>query len=226
MTFLKTINKSIAKKPLSKESKDSKNELNKERYNTISLKEYNKKGKSNKNTTKKFISYKNLNKILNNNMHNKIKTYLYYRTMKENPKNENKKRSDLLFKDKVNFLAINLNLLPPKTKFDTPTYQKISLFNTDRNNSNDKKKENEKKMSFIKISVNSPYYMLNLKRTIKYKRNIINYNEPKTSYNKYINNNLLRMNYYYNNYINTSRFNKNKNTLSYGKKIIKLIIIQ
>ena len=216
MKFVKTINKSITKKPLSKESKDSQNELNKERYyNTISLKEYNKNEKSNKNS-KKYISYKNLGNIMNNNIHNKLKSFLYYRTMKENPKSENKKKNDLLVKEKINFLTINLDSLT-KTKFDTPTFQKISLFNTFRNISNDKQK-NEKKMSLIKNSKNSPYYMLNLKRTSKYKRNKINYNGPKTSFNKYINNNLLRMNYYYNNYNNEIEFNKNKNILSYRKK--------
>ena len=206
ITFVKTINKSITKKPLSKELKDSKNDINKERYNTISLKDYSQKGKSNKSSNN-YLSYKNLSKIVNNNMHNKIKTYLYYRTMKENPKSENKKRSDLLIKEKVNFLTINLDLLP-KTKFGTPTYQKISLFNTARNDSNDKKRENEKKMTLTKISKNSPHYMLNLKRTSKYKRNKINYNGQKTSYNKYINNNKFRINYYYNNNINASDFKK------------------
>ena len=166
-------------------------------------------------------------------MHNKIKTYLYYRTMKENPKSENKKRSDLLIKEKVNFLTINLDLLP-KTKFGTPTYQKISLFNTAGNDSNDKKRENEKKMTLTKISKNSPYYMLNLKRTIKYKRNKINFNGQKTSYNKYINNNKFRINYYYNNNINASDFNKNMlsyrvknnrtNNNSMSKNTIKTII--
>ena len=232
ITFVKTINKSITKKPLSKELKDSKNYTNKERYNTISLKDYSQKGKSNKSSNN-YLSYKNLSKIVNNNMHNKIKTYLYYRTMKENPKSENKKRSDLLIKEKVNFLTINLDLLP-KTKFGTPTYQKISLFNTARNDSNDKKRENEKKMTLTKISKNSPHYMLNLKRTSKYKRNKINFNGQKTSYNKYINNNKFRINYYYNNNINASDFNKNMlsyrvksnrtNNNSMGKNKIKTII--
>ena len=71
-------------------------------------------------------------------MHNKMKTYLYYRTMKENPKIENKNEVIYYFKEKVNFLTINLDLLP-KTKFGMPTNQKISLFNTVRNDSNEKK---------------------------------------------------------------------------------------
>lgn len=217
ITFVKTINKSIAKNSLSKDLlKDSKNEINKERFNTISLKEYNKKAIGGRNPNN-YISYKNLKNLVNNNMHNKIKTYLYYRTMKENPKSENKKRSDLLIKEKVNFLTINLDLLP-KTKFGTPTYQKISLFNTVRNDSDSKQKENESKKTLTKITKNSPHYMLNLKRTSKYRRNKLNYKGPKSSYNKYINNNLVRLNYYYNNYINTSEFNTNKNMLSYRTK--------
>ena len=150
MTFVITINKSIIKKPLSKDLlKDNKNEWNKERFNTIGLKEYTKKGYTIKNPNN-YFSYKNLNKIITNNMHNKMKIYLYYRTMKENPKSENKKRSDLLIKEKVNFLTINLDLLP-KTKFGTLINQKISLFNTVRNDSNEKK---QRKWTKIYINQN------------------------------------------------------------------------
>ena len=192
MTFVKTINKSITKKPLSKDLlKDNKNELNKERFKTINLKEYIKKGYTIKNPNN-YLSYKNLNKIMANNMHNKMKTYLYYRTKKENPKSENIKRCDLLIKEKVNFLKINLDLLP-KTKFGTPTYQKISLFNTVRNDSNEKKKENEQKYRLTKIGNNSPHYMINLKKASKYKRNKLKYKGPKSSYNKYFNNHLIRL---------------------------------
>ena len=221
ISYVKTINKNKAKKPLlkklSKESIKDKNEINKERFNTISVKEYDKKTMSNKNSNN-YRTYKSLNKIMNNNMHNKIKTYLYCKTMKENNKSENKKRNELSIKEKANFLTINLDLLNNE-KFETPRYQKITLFKTSfRSDSNDKKKESVKKMGLTKLGKNSPLYMLKLKKTNKYSKDKISYNGTKSSYNKYINNNMIRMTYYFNNIINTSEFNKDKNILTYRIK--------
>ena len=222
MTFMKSsINKSLKKKKLVKNyskylKKDNKTNLTSERspYNTISLKEPNKEKLTNNNPKKKYMNCQNINKILNKNMHNKIKTYLEFRPVKENSKSENKKRAELTLREKINFLTINLDLLT-KSKVGTPTYQKISLFGSFRSDSKDKKSENMNKIRLSKLSINSPNYTIRLKRKFKDNKSKLNYNGPKSSFNKYLNNNLVKKStYYFNNIMNVSEFHKNKNISS------------
>ena len=187
--------------------------LEKNTYNTISLKEYAKKNQ-NKNTNN--MSYKNINKIFNNNIHNKIKTYLDLRPIKENPKSAHKKGSELSLKEKEkgNFLTINLDFIT-KSKVGTPTYQKLSLFGSNRSDSKDKKKQ---KINKNGLSIKSPNYMIRLRRKFKNKSKI-NYNGPKSSFNKYVNNNMTKKSiHYFNNIINISEVNKNKNSSYYKLK--------
>ena len=193
--------------------------LEKSPYNTISLKEIiktNKNNNSKKNIN--YIKYNNINKILNNNIHNKKYTYLESRHMKDNPKSENKKKCQLSIQEKANYLTINLDLLS-KSKVCTPTYQKISFFGSFRSDSKDKKKENPKKTGITKLNINSPAYMIRLKRKFKNNKNKINYNGPMSSFNKYVNNNLVKKStHYFNKIINVSEYNKNKNASSYKLK--------
>ena len=222
MTFMKSsFNKNLKKKKLVKNSskyskKHRKINLTSERntYNTICLKEPNKQKLSNNNTKKKYMNCQNINKILNNNKHSKINIYLEFRPEKENSKSENKKRVEITLKNKANFLTIDLDLFS-KSKVGTPVYQKISLLGSFRADSKDKKSENMNKIQLSKLNNNSPNYMIRLKRKLIDNKRKLNYKGPKSSFNEYINNKLVKKpTYYFNNVINYSEFHKNKNTFS------------
>ena len=148
----KYLEKTINKKELT---------LEKSPYNTISLKEYSKSNKNNNKKQINYIKYKNINKILNNNIHNKIQTYLEYKP-KKNSKNKNKKKCQLSIQEKANYLTINIDLIS-KSKVCTPTYKKISIFDSLSSDSKDKKNKKIRKIGLSKLNINSPTY-INLKK--------------------------------------------------------------
>ena len=109
------------------------------------------------------MNYKNINKIFNKNKHNKIKTYLEFIPIKQNQKNKPKK--ELSIKEKDNFHTINIDYLP-KSKINSPFYQKISLLET-YNSDSKIKKENINKKRLYKSKIKSAKYRITLKIQIK-----------------------------------------------------------
>ena len=150
--------------------------LNKSPFNTISIKDHSKNNKIIRNDTN-YLNYKKMYKnILTNN--NKIKTYIDLKPMKLNHKSESKRRK----KEKDDFLTINYDSY---TKITTPTY-KNSIFSSQGGDSKDKKNKSNNKNELKKIDINTPNYMISLKRsyvTSKNKdKNKINFYGPKSSF--------------------------------------------
>lgn len=202
-------------KPLQKKINTKNLRLEISPYNTITIKEYT---KTKKNSSSKrynnYMNYSNMNKILTDNINNK-KSFFDFKTIKDNSKSENKKKNQLLIQEKVNFLTINIDLLS-KTKVCTPKYQKISLFRSFSSESKEQKKKNSNKTSFSKINVNSPSYMVGLRKKFKNNKIKINYNVPKPYFTKLVNNNLKKKSLlYFNNIIGSSKLNRNKNSSFY-----------
>jgi hypothetical protein len=150
--------------------------LNKSPFNTISIKDHSKNNKIIRNDTN-YLNYKKMYKnILTNN--NKIKTYIDLKPMKLSHKSESKRRK----KEKDDFLTINYDSY---TKITTPTY-KNSIFSSQGGDSKDKKNKSNNKNELKKIDINTPNYMISLKRsyvTSKNKdKNKINFYGPKSSF--------------------------------------------
>ena len=118
-------------RPLQKKINDK--YLNRDRtpFNTISVKESS--NNNLKNTSQ--MNYKYINKLLVNNHYHKIKTYVESNKININRRSENKKKK----KEKDNFLTIFLASMP-KTIISTPTYKKLSLSTSPRDDSKDNKK--------------------------------------------------------------------------------------
>ena len=185
-------------------------------YNTIIIKEY---AKRKHNNSKKRFNYLNYRNIAKKRITNSLKKYLGLTSLKKNPKSENNKKSRLLIRDKNNFLAINLDL-KSKSKVVTPKYKKITLFGSFKSDSYEKKKEISNKISLPKLNINSPNYMIRLRRKLKNNISKINYNGPKSSFNKFmnINSSLKKSIYYFNNIMGLSEAYKNKNGSLYKVK--------
>ena len=121
-------------------------------------------------------------------------------------------------KANANYLTINLDVLT-KSKAHTPIYYKLSLFDSFHSTSKEKKKENLKTIGLTKIIVKSPTYNIRLTRKFKNYKSKINYNLPKSSFNKHVNNNLMKISTLnFNNIINVSECNQFYNNSSYKLK--------
>ena len=208
----KNMIKNNTSKPIKKNSNKKSLKVDISNYNTINARKDPQTKKNNSTKTyNNYLSYNNINKILKNNMGNK-KAFLEFRTVKENPKSENKKMNDILFQEKVNFLTINIGLLS-KTKACTPKYQKIAFFRSFKSESKEGKKNNP---PLRKVNKNSPNYMIRLKKKFKNNKLKINYNVPKPSFNKFSNNNIIKKSVlYFDNIMGSNEVYTSKNSSFY-----------
>ena len=131
---------------LQKKIKEKNLTIDRSSYNTISINDLSKNNNKQKNGNQK--SSKNLNKIIINNYYSKIKTYIGLKKININRTSENKKRKI----DKDNFLKIASDS-QPKTVISTPTYKKLSDFNSPGANSKDKEKKSNNNVRYLKIDI-------------------------------------------------------------------------
>ena len=206
---VKTLNnKSIKKKPSMKnslnnlmkilENKKNKNDLNivRSEPNTLRIKKNKNQCIICNNSSNYFINTKYINSI-NNNIHNKIRTFLELKPIKTNKKIEKIERNQLSIEGNfINNLTINLDLLP-QLKMD-PIYQNASTFNTLKVDSKEKIKMNLKTSVRIKSSIDK----IKLEKPMKKK---INYKGSKVSLNNNKNYDIGCVAYYYNNIINNHK---------------------
>jgi hypothetical protein len=135
--------------------------LNKSHFNTISIKDNSKNNMIVRNDTN-YLNYKKMYRNMLSN-YNKIKPYIDLKPIKLNHKSESKR----IKKEKDDFLTINYDSY---TKINTPTY-KNSLFNSQGGDSKEKKNKSNNKNEFKKIDINTPNYMIKLKRNFVNSKN-------------------------------------------------------
>ena len=143
-----------------------------------------------------------------------------------NPNSDNKKREESYSKEKFNFRTINLDFKNMSTKLNN--YNKKPLLNSFIDSKEKNKKSSDNKhdfamMPFNKIKNSPSGEMTCLKRKLKnFKSNLIK-QKTKTSFSKYMLYNMGKKNdaFYFSKSINTSEYNKYKNSSTNKSKNIK-----
>ena len=143
-----------------------------------------------------------------------------------NPNSDNKKREESYSKEKFNFRTINLDFKNMSTKLNN--YNKKPLLNSFIDSKEKNKKSSDNKhdfamMPFNKIKNSPSGEMTCLKRKLKnFKSNLIK-QKTKTSFSKYMLYNMGKKNdaFYFSKSINTSEYNKYKNSSTKNSKNIK-----
>ena len=176
------------------------------------------------------------NNYLNINFNNYMNYNFNYSNRHEDKKNfdfrfnlnsDNKKRDGSNSKDKFNFRTINLDFKNMSTKLSS-NYTKKPLLNSFLDSKDKNKKSSDNKYDFVIMPFNkiknSPSSETNcLKKKLKnFKANLIN-PKKKTSFSKYMLYNMSKKTdpFYFSKSINTSEYNKYKNSSSNKSKTMK-----
>ena len=150
--------------------------LDKSPFNTISIKDNSKNKKTKKNDTI-YLNYKKMYKNMLSS-YKAIKSHIELKPINLNHKSESKRRQ----KEKEDYLTINYDSL---TKINTPTY-KNSIFSSQGGDSKEKNNKSNNKNEFKKIDINTPNYMIKLKRSYvnskNKNKNKLTFYGPKSSF--------------------------------------------